>query len=481
MSGARLKNKKLSTAKNYSKKIFPIKKIFNEKVNPFVSNIRKSKIFPYIIAVLLILGLLLVYKIFSWYLLIRKTGVNIDPWGTLTNVIKGDTAQFDKDENGYTNFLLVGIDTRPDGEYSLTDTIMVVSYNNNTNAISMISIPRDTVVIHTNPKRKNEYDRINTMYIIAETYDHEDGLKYLSEVAGNYVGLKIHYAAMINLKAFEQIVDTIGGVDVYVENAFVDTQYPTYDYKTETIRFAQGWTHLDGATALKYARSRHGAWPEGTDYARGRRQQNLIKAIKDKISNNISLQNVGMYEELVRNLGNNLKLYNISVSDIPTAFSLLKNKGFPSMDGIVLDPSIGEWKILREGNIDFVENSQYAITPIPNYWDYSNIHVIVSDFISNNSFVKNTATIYFCNGGYGYSNVSDLVLEISKRFPYKTIVFQGNCNRELEGFYIDMNPKNDQIVSFIKSSLESKNLKYNNDFSLETGIGDGNIMVYVGK
>ena len=89
---------------------------------------------------------------------------------------------------------------------------------------------------------------------------------------------------------FAQAVDTLGGLDITVDRGFVDSKYPIpgreddscEPCRYETIKFNPGFQHLDGATALKYIRSRNAEGDEGTDFARSVRQERLISAFKQK-------------------------------------------------------------------------------------------------------------------------------------------------------------------------------------------------------
>jgi anionic cell wall polymer biosynthesis LytR-Cps2A-Psr (LCP) family protein len=78
------------------------------------------------------------------------------------------------------------------------------------------------------------------------------------------------------------MIDELGGIKVYVENGFADPQFPTDDYGYQTVIFKQGWQKMNGKTALNYARSRHGTNNENSDFARSKRQQQVLQAIKDE-------------------------------------------------------------------------------------------------------------------------------------------------------------------------------------------------------
>jgi polyisoprenyl-teichoic acid--peptidoglycan teichoic acid transferase len=92
------------------------------------------------------------------------------------------------------------------------------------------------------------------------------------------LGQPVHAYARIDFKAFEKVIDALGGVDVYVYRPF-------YDYLFKD-GFEKGWHHLDGKRALRYARYRHiRASYEGNNFGRELRQQQVVDAIRDKMKN----------------------------------------------------------------------------------------------------------------------------------------------------------------------------------------------------
>ena len=109
-------------------------------------------------------------------------------------------------------------------------------------------------------------------------------------------GLVIHYVVVIDFSQFENLIDIVGGIDIVIPKAFIDTEYPiagkendecggdtTFACRYEKVQFQAGFQHMDGIIALKYVRSRHAESDEGTDFARGNRQQDVIVALKEKI------------------------------------------------------------------------------------------------------------------------------------------------------------------------------------------------------
>ena len=100
----------------------------------------------------------------------------------------------------------------------------------------------------------------------------------------NLTGLQVPYFAVMDFSGFEKAIDQVGGVDVTVDRTFTDYQYP--DSGTGYLppqTFTAGPQHMDGARALIFARSRHAAGVEGSDFARSQRQQKIIDAFKQKV------------------------------------------------------------------------------------------------------------------------------------------------------------------------------------------------------
>jgi LCP family protein required for cell wall assembly len=177
------------------------------------------------------------------------------------------------------NILLLGIDQRV-GEKDpcyRTDTMIVFTLDPVTMQAGMLSIPRDIWV----PIPGYNNNRINTANCIGDTQDYPGGGIALAEkTVEHFLGVNINYAARVNFTAFENFVDRLGGVDIEVPKDIYDAEYPTNDYGTEVFSISKGMQHMDGETALKYARTRHSG---NGDFDRARRQQQVILAVKEKL------------------------------------------------------------------------------------------------------------------------------------------------------------------------------------------------------
>jgi LCP family protein required for cell wall assembly len=177
------------------------------------------------------------------------------------------------------NILLMGIDQREEerrlGLATRSDTMIVVSIDPVLKSATMISFPRDLWV--TIPGYGE--DRINVAYRYGELRKLPGGGPGLAaRTLEQNFGLKVPYYATVDFHGFEDVVNTVGGIVVDVPRPIKDDTYPTEDFGVERIYFASGPQLMDGATALKYARTRHA----DSDFGRMARQQQVLLAIRDR-------------------------------------------------------------------------------------------------------------------------------------------------------------------------------------------------------
>lgn len=210
----------------------------------------------------------------------------------ISHLISSETKKLKGEKEGRTNILLLGYGGEGHDGPLLTDTIILLSYNYETKETAIVSIPRDMVVKTDN----NTYKKINNLYSIGEYSGNNQGLAYTKDIISKNIGIPVHYAVAIDFFGFEEIINALGGVDVTVDNSFVDYMYPTENHKYQTVKFEKGDQHLNGERALQFARSRHGMVTggtgfEGSDFARSERQFKIIKAVKDKVLSFSTLSN----------------------------------------------------------------------------------------------------------------------------------------------------------------------------------------------
>lgn len=198
-----------------------------------------------------------------------KTGLNTEPQQT----------------NGYKTILILGVDSvanKPDSP-ELTDTMLLVSINMNTGTINTLSLPRDlwSTAYQT---------RINALYEYGKERYPDRPEQFSQEVISEITGVTINHTITVSLQDVAKIIDILGGITVDVTEGFTDTEFPRENVDLdsvknaaqlyETVTFEQGPQKMDGATVLKYIRSRKSSdLSQGTDIARSQRQQQVISAL----------------------------------------------------------------------------------------------------------------------------------------------------------------------------------------------------------
>jgi len=269
-----------------------------------------------------------------------------------------------KETDGITNVLLLGRDQAA----QLTDTIQVIRIRQRDKKVAMVSIPRDLQV--TVPG--DGVQKINAVFgqgYTAETDKNKKvdaGANLSMKTIEKVTGVPIHYYITVDFVGLKDIVNSLGGVNVDVEKAFTDTSYPK-DYFTkdgkyvktdgfETFSVKAGEQKMDGITALKYARSRHGSNGEGSDFARAARQQQIILAIKDKALSIGFLANPIRITEMIDSLGGHIRT-SMGVSEIKELVNLLGQVNQAELVSKVLsnDP--------KEGLLISVDEGGYYLKP----------------------------------------------------------------------------------------------------------------------
>lgn len=171
--------------------------------------------------------------------------------------------------NDPVTILLMGGDLRPDeGGRPRTDTMMLLMIDPRNDRASLLSIPRDLYV----DVPGYGLQRVNAAYRLG-------GGPLAIETIQYNLGIRVNYYVMIDFNVFTTLIDEIGGIDVYVPMTIYDPSYPDMNFGYDPLYVEAGWQHMDGALALKYARTRH----QDSDFHRAQRQQDVLFAIRDKV------------------------------------------------------------------------------------------------------------------------------------------------------------------------------------------------------
>lgn len=166
-----------------------------------------------------------------------------------------------------------------------TDSMMLFSMDPQTNTAGIMSINRDLWVNIPG----FDYGKINTAYFLGESYQLPGlGAGLAVETVEDFLGVPINYYARVDFDAFVKLIDEIGGLDIDVPyktkisiiGGYTITDEKGRTYTREEMTLKRGLQHMDGKTALAYARSRHTA---GGDYDRAARQQQVVDAIRGRV------------------------------------------------------------------------------------------------------------------------------------------------------------------------------------------------------
>lgn len=318
---------------------------------------------------------------------------------TVVQLITDSGLKNDKDR---VNVLLLGIGGDGHDGPDLTDTIILASINRKSGDVVLVNIPRD--LWNTDTKSK-----INAVYAYGQEKD-KSGLKNVKDAVSQSLGIPIHYGFRIDFGGFTKAVEYVGGLDLTVDNSFTDSKYPaegkendlcgltieTQDIngarvqvvkdatgsatpldllndtndpfvcRYENLVFKSGPAHMDGKTALKFVRSRHGNNNEGSDFARSARQEKVIVAFREKVLSTKTLLDPKTILNLTNTFAGSIDT-DITNDEIPLFSKLALKVDKTTIRRVVLDASEENSKLqVGEPASDF--GGQYVLVPKNNSW-----------------------------------------------------------------------------------------------------------------
>ncbi|NDJ35310.1 MAG: hypothetical protein GYB64_11645, partial [Chloroflexi bacterium] len=343
---------------------------------------------------------------------------------------------------GVRNILLLGSDQRPNDSGILTDTVIIVSINQQENTANMLSIPRDILV----------YAPGWTMVKINQVYNHGEavgwpggGFGLLKETLLYNFGIPIDHYAMVDLRGFQDIVDVLGGVEVPVDCAIsgvalteprltpedFDTYEDWVDYTDPEVNpdnytdftIPVGMITLDGYEALWYARQRKGS----SDFDRAYRQQQVLRAIFRQ-ARDIGITDItnlpGYYREY-----NDLITTDMGLGNFLELAPIAANMDLFAINSYILTPdNLTAWNDPDLGQIAYLPNpedvqflvSRAMLPPAKNYVTQNTATVeirngtgrnrideVAADLLINQGGLDTTPTGFADSTGYGETVIYD--------------------------------------------------------------------------
>lgn len=422
-------------------------------------NFKKKTILTYVIPIFIaVIASTTLFSLYKAKAFSEDVGISISPLDIIQDVVTEEEPELKKDSSGnFTNALIVGIDTRRyDESLQNTDTIILARFNHKTSETLMLSIPRDTFVEVPN---QGWYTKINGIYYLSEQENEGSGMESLKSVVEDITGTEIQYYGMVDLQGFKEIINTIGGIDVYVPKAVIGNipngnPYTVYD----TFVFEEGPQTMDAESALVYARFRYSPdESEASDFARAKRQHIVINAVKEKVLSNETLLNPDKIFEILNSLQGNVKLSKFEYDDIKAGLNILK-EGRPTTYSFVLDPNFGgSYNIITDQGV--TQDDAYALAPVLGIGNYSGVHNIIKLISTNPSFYEENAVINVYDTGIGYQNAYNKTLELQEKYPYNTILFMGTLYSDKVGtvVYDQFESEHSETVSELANYLQTTN------------------------
>ena len=257
------------------------------------------------------------------------------------------------------NILLIGGDFGVGRTGIRTDTMIVVSLDPETGEAAMFQVPRNWTQSPL-PAGMGIWDcdcypeLINELWIAGERWPEafpgpgtpsENAVK---GVISEFLGIPIHYYAMVNLDGFVELIDAFGGVDLYVPQKIVDDEYPTLDGGFKQLVIEEGQQHMSGEESLEYARTRHA----DSDYYRMSRQRCVLEALLEQTDPANLLLNFGKIADVVKETTET----DIPVDVLPQLVELLPKADLENVVSVRFIPPTYHLEYRDDGKLGAIAN-----------------------------------------------------------------------------------------------------------------------------
>jgi LCP family protein required for cell wall assembly len=376
--------------------------------------------FAAVLLLVVIIAATLTYKRFDDFI-IATTGHHINPIGEVVQAVEPaqGTIAYKLKHGQQVNILLLGMGGEENDAPYLTDSIMAVTIDPNSNRVMLASIPRDLVVhmdLQTTPGR-TWTNKINAAYevpytniicCVASQYTGANGGGLAAEhEVGKVTGLTFDRYIAIDFVAFRDMVTALGGVDVCLTTNLDDYEYPASGggYIRGGIHYTAGCQHLDGNQALQIARSRHAVQAaQSSDFGRSRRQQDLMQAIKKKAT---TVNGFSKAPQLLDALQKNIHT-DMTLSDMKAVYDWGKNLPDSSIIRTALTaPSpVGDGNLLDSYNCGMGPSVSQLCADDPSF---NMIHKYLASLFINPKTLAEKAPVQFTNGAVNFPGLDGRV------------------------------------------------------------------------
>lgn len=324
--------------------------------------------------------------------------------GSPLQVLQNDPLQ--EDQYGRSNILLFGTsadDPNHPGA-DLTDSIMVISVDQDKEDAFMFSVPRDLWVKYDITCLSGYEGKINEVYMCAkdsgETEDEEAGQAALRAKVGEVFGMDLQYSIHVNYQVVQQSVEALGGVDIVIESedprGVLDRNFDwRCNYECHYVNWPNGPVHLNGEQALFLAQARNESGGYGLsrgNFDREANQRKIMIAAKEKASSIGFLANPSKVLQLMDSLGDNIKT-NFKTSEVKTLVNIAKDTQSESIESISLIDQ--EPMILTVGT---ASTGASIVEPVAGIYNYTGLQAFIKSYQTGSAdILKEQAVIDVLN------------------------------------------------------------------------------------
>lgn len=350
----------------------------NNQISSFNNKKRRRKANYIITAIVIILVL------FGKIIISETDSINwLSPdsfFGKISHLISSSDKELPGEKNDRINILLLGMGGEGhDGAY-LTDTILLASIQPSTGNIALISIPRDLAGPINN---SSVWEKINHINAYAEVNHPGTEGKVTAKKISDLLQIPIPYYVLVDFSGFIDIINEVGGITVNVKNSFDDYKYPIkgeeknsdYYSRFEHLHINAGKQKMNGELALKYARSRHALGAEGSDFARAKRQQIILEAVKEKLLSKQTLLNPIVLRKLIAKLNNNVST-NLKAWEMLKVWEMIKHTTHDNIINKVLNDAPNNYLVASTG-----QNGAFLL--VPKTGNFSEIRKMIKNVLNN--------------------------------------------------------------------------------------------------
>lgn len=367
---------------------------------------RKFK-FGLVSSVIVIVGVgMLGLRLYSFLNSVFARGVGNSSSAALGDNVRPEDLNTEGD--GRLNVLMLGRGGTENEAPDLTDTLLIASIDLKNQNTALFSVPRDMWVTANGSSMK-----INAVFATSKQAAQykgksdgeaeDEGVRSAIAAVRNVAGVPIHKYVLTDYKAFRDVVNALGGVDINVEESIYDG-FTGWSFKA-------GQQTMNGDKALQYARTRHGS--ARGDFDRNQNQRQLLVAMRQKATSTGIVTNPVRLNSLANAVQKNIRT-DLTVDEAKTLFNKTKNMADSSI--VSLDLAKEDEPLVQTGNI----GGQSIVMPTAGLTDFSKIRAYARSNMIDPYLKQESPTVAVYNGT-GKAGIASTVADVLSGYGYKVL------------------------------------------------------------